>query len=144
MKNKNFFVRGICGFCIGFAFIIPGFSGSAIAMMFGLYEEMLDSVNNIFKQFKKSFTFLLPIAIGVVASIILLYFPLMWALEKNCFVVIMLFAGLLIGGLKPMLKMTQWKTISFKRVLVFLFCFIKTILNDCHVDRNNFQTEFLH
>ena len=56
-KEKNFLVRILCGFGIGFAFIVPGISGSAMAVLFGIYEDMIKSVSDIFKNFKKSFMF---------------------------------------------------------------------------------------
>ena len=103
-KEKNFLVRILCGFGIGFAFIVPGISGSAMAVLFGIYEDMIKSVSDIFKNFKKSFMFLLPIAIGVGLSVLCMIKPITWALEKSLFITIMLFAGFIIGGLKPITK----------------------------------------
>ena len=87
MKNKSFLTRLVCGFFIGFGFIVPGVSGSAIAIMFGIYSQMVDSVSNIIKDFKKSFLFLLPIGLGVIISASSLYFPLMYLLKQNCFII---------------------------------------------------------
>jgi len=125
--KKNFLYRFACGFGIGFGFIIPGVSGSAIAMIFNLYQEMVDSVSQIFKKFKTSFLFLLPIALGVGASVVSLYFPLMWLLKKNCFVIIMLFAGLLLGSLKPMLKSVNWKSLKKWNYIVFAITFLMVV-----------------
>jgi len=126
MKN-NFFIRLISGFCIGFGFIIPGVSGSAVAMSFNVYQDMIDSVSNLFKNFKKSFLYLLPIGLGIIISAISLYFPLIYLLKKNCFIIIMLFAGLLAGGLKPIIKKVEWKTIPKWNYLVFFFTFLLVI-----------------
>jgi len=126
-KSKNFLMRLLCGFGIGFAFIVPGISGSAMAVLFGVYEDMIDSVSNIFKDFKKSFWFLLPIAIGVVLSVGSLIIPITWALTKNCFIVIMLFAGFIIGGLKPMIKQAEWKNIPKWHYIFFIIGFLFVI-----------------
>ncbi len=127
MNKKGFLIKFICGFFIGFGFIVPGVSGSAVAMMFDVYNDMLDSVSNIFKTFKKSFIYLLPIGLGVILSALSLYFPLMFLLKKNCFAIIMLFAGMLAGGLKPIVKKVEWKTKNKWNYLGFVLAFLFVI-----------------
>ena len=131
MKSKNFLMRLLCGFGIGFAFIVPGISGSAMAVLFGIYEDMINSVSNIFKEFKKSVWFLFPIAIGVALSVGALIIPITWALTKNCFIVIMLFAGFIIGGLKPMIKQAEWKNIPKWHYIFFIIGFLFVIGISC-------------
>ena len=43
---------GLLGFFIGLAIIVPGVSGSAVAIIFRLYEKLLYAFGNILKQFK--------------------------------------------------------------------------------------------
>ena len=130
-KEKNFLVRMLCGFGIGFAFIVPGISGSAMAVLFGIYEDMIKSVSDIFKNFKKSFMFLLPIAIGVVLSVLCMIKPITWALEKSLFITIMLFAGFIIGGLKPMVKQAGWKEVPKWHYIFFVIGFLFVIGLSC-------------
>lgn len=126
-KQKNFLMRFLCGYGIGFAFIVPGISGSAMAMLFGIYEDMIASVSNVFRQFKKSFMFLLPIAIGVVLAVASMIVPITWALEKSLFITIMLFAGFIIGGLKPMLKKVRWNKAPKWFYSIFISAFLIVI-----------------
>ncbi len=130
-KQKGFFARFLCGILMGFGFIVPGVSGSAIAIMFGIYEDLVNSVSDILSDFKKSITFLIPVALGVVVSVAALFYPLLWALEKNCFVVIMLFAGLLLGALKPMLKEVNWKNAPKWHYVAFALSFLAVIGIGC-------------
>lgn len=130
-KQKSFMTRFLCGILMGFGFIVPGVSGSAIAIMFGIYEELVSSVSDILSNFKKSVAFLFPVALGVVVSVAALFYPLLWALEKNCFVVIMLFAGLLIGALKPMLKEVKWKSAPKSHYALFAVSFLAVIAIGC-------------
>ncbi len=129
--KKGFLNRFLCGILMGFGFIVPGVSGSAIAIMFGIYEDLVNSVSEIFKDFKKSVLFLIPVALGVVVSVAALFYPLLWLLKKNCFVVIMLFAGLLLGALKPMLKEVDWKNAPKWHYLVFALSFLAVIGIGC-------------
>ena len=48
----SFFTLFLIGILIGSAMIVPGVSGAVIAVLFGLYDKMLDSFINLFKDFK--------------------------------------------------------------------------------------------
>lgn len=87
------------GAAIGVAFIIPGFSGGSVAAILGIYEKLVGSVADLFKQFKKSILFLLPILLGMVLGIASLILPIQWGLEKFPIPTVSLFVGLAIGGL---------------------------------------------
>ena len=45
------------GIIIGIGKIIPGVSGSMLAISMGIYQKMIDSVNNFFKDIKSNFLF---------------------------------------------------------------------------------------
>ena len=49
------------GIIIGIGKIIPGVSGSMLAISMGIYQKMIDSVNNFFKRPNESFKFLIKI-----------------------------------------------------------------------------------
>ncbi len=55
---------GILGFFIGLAVIVPGVSGSAVAIVFKLYEKLLYALGSFFRKFKTSLLFLLPIGMA--------------------------------------------------------------------------------
>ena len=80
----NNFVVALKGFAMGAANVIPGVSGGTIALLTGLFNELIDSLNAImsvstwkllikgnFKEFWKTIngTFLLWLAIGVIISV---------------------------------------------------------------------------
>ncbi len=94
-----FFSDVICGFVMGVAFIIPGFSGGSVAAILGIYEKLIGAVADIFKSFKKSFLTLLPIGIGLVLGAASLLFPLKWALSFAPIPTVALFVGLALGGM---------------------------------------------
>ena len=51
----------IKGIFIGIANIIPGVSGGTMAVSMGVYDKLINSINSILKDFKKSFLTLLHI-----------------------------------------------------------------------------------
>ena len=62
--NKMGKLKGfIGGILIGAGAILPGISSGVMCVIFGIYEKLLDSVLNFFKNPKKNLVFLLPIVI---------------------------------------------------------------------------------
>ncbi len=88
------------GIVIGIAFIIPGLSGGTLAMYLGVYEKLLHAIGNIFKEFRKSVKFLLPVFIGIAIAVVGLAKLLGFLIDKNSLIVLMFFMGLVIGGTK--------------------------------------------
>ncbi|MFQ7076584.1 MAG: undecaprenyl phosphate translocase family protein [Christensenellaceae bacterium] len=68
-NRKTWCKSALLGFFIGLAVIVPGISGSTVAIIFKLYDQFLYAVGNLFKQFKKCFIFLLPIGVGIVLGL---------------------------------------------------------------------------
>ena len=95
--------KGILGFLIGLAIIIPGVSGSTIAIIFKLYKKILYAISNLFKQFKLSILFLTPIVIGAILGFICGFFTVQKLLNLIPFALVSLFAGLMLGA-TPTLK----------------------------------------
>ena len=46
------------GVLAGSAMITPGVSGAVVAVILGVYDKMINALTNLFKDFKKNFTFL--------------------------------------------------------------------------------------
>ena len=57
------------GILIGIGKIIPGVSGSMLAISMGIYQQMIDSIINFFNDIKNNLKFLLKIGIGVLIAI---------------------------------------------------------------------------
>ena len=88
----------ILGVFIGLAVIIPGVSGSTIAIIFGLYVGMLYAFGNIFNDFRRCFAFLLPIGIGAVVGFLAGFIVIQKVFGIYLFQIICLFVGLMAGA----------------------------------------------
>lgn len=97
------------GIIIGIGKIIPGVSGSMLAISMGIYQKMIDSVNNFFKSPKESLKFLIKIGIGVVISIVFFSNIILKCLDKFYLTTIFFFIGLIIGGFEDIKKNTNKK-----------------------------------
>ena len=118
------------GFLIGIAFIIPGVSGGTLAIYLGIYQQMLDAISNIFKDFKNSFKFLFPLFLGIGISIVLLAKLFSVLLDWNSFVVLFFFIGLIAGGIKYIYKKIEMPKLSLSTALSFVipFALLLTII----------------
>ena len=58
-SSKDVTKSTILGFFIGLAVIVPGISGSTMAIIFKLYDKLLYAMGNLFKSFKLCILFLL-------------------------------------------------------------------------------------
>lgn len=111
------------GFVFGIANIIPGVSGGTLALTMGIYEDLISSISNIFKRFKRSMSFLIPFALGAVVSIISLSKVIDFCLDKYKTLTIVFFIGLIIGGIPLLFKNINVKKITIPKALVFLITF---------------------
>lgn len=118
MKSK--IILGIKGFLIGLANIIPGVSGGTMAITFGIYEELISIASNIFKNFKKNMSFIIPIGIGAILSIALLSNVITIALDKYKIATPLLFVGLILGGFPTIYKKIGKKLVKTKNIIPFI------------------------
>ncbi len=118
-NKKTWCKSALLGFFIGLAVIVPGISGSTVAIIFKLYDQFLYALGNLFKKFKQCFAFLLPIGIGLLLGVVLGFFSVKKLLELIPFAVVCLFAGLMVGAfpaVKAELKEEDW---TKKRLALF-------------------------
>ncbi len=111
------------GIVIGLANIIPGVSGGTMAVSMGIYDKLIHCVTHLFKEFKKSVLFLIPIFLGAGIAVVGLTFviPTMFArfpLQTN-----LLFIGLIVGGLPAVWKKVKGQSVRAGHILAFLIFF---------------------
>ena len=121
MKDK--LKIGLKGFVFGVANIIPGVSGGTIALTMGIYEDLISSISNIRKDFKKSMALLVPFLIGAVLSILLLSKVINFCLDKYPNPTILLFLGIILGGIPLIGSNIKGKKIKVSYILLFLLTF---------------------
>ena len=97
-NKKSWCKSALLGFFIGLAVIVPGISGSTVAIIFKLYDQFLYALGNLLKKFKQCFLFLLPIGIGIVVGVLLGFIAVKSLLEILPFAIVCLFAGLMTGA----------------------------------------------
>ena len=119
-NKKTWCKSALLGFLIGMAIIVPGVSGSTVAIIFKLYDQFLYALGNLFRKFAICFVFLLPIVIGLVIGIGLGFIAIKEVIDLLPFAVTCLFAGLMAGAfpaVKDEMKGAKWTPLR-----IALFC----------------------
>lgn len=103
---KNWLERLIKGFLVGFVGIVPGASGSVLAVAVGLYEPMLAAITSFcrFKNMKSCFFYLLPIGIGGVAGVLGTASIVEWLMAAFPMAVMYAIMGLVLGGVPSLIR----------------------------------------
>ena len=127
-NNKNvakseFIKKLLFGFIIGVAAIMPGLSGGVLAIALGVYAPAIDAVTKLRLEFKKSVSFLFPLAIGGCAGLLTFGFIMKPILSSYMESVIWLFSGMIIGSLPSLVKEACGKGFRIMLLLPFLVTF---------------------
>lgn len=115
----------IKGLIIGIGKILPGVSGSLMAISMKIYTPLLENINNFLKNPKKSIKFLFPILMGITISVIFFSNILKILINKYYFSILLLFIGLIIGSIN--FSFTDFKNKKIVKIIIFTLVFLSII-----------------
>ncbi len=110
------------GFFMGISDLIPGVSGGTIAFILGIYDELLAAISGFFsRNWKKHIGFLLPLGIGIGATLLLFSRVIEYVLKNHPAPTQFFFMGLVIGVLPFITKQAGVKrNFTWKHFIVIL------------------------
>ena len=77
----KFLVNYLKGIAVGIAVLVPGASGGTMAIILGIYDDLLHSIGSFFENWKKHFLFLLQVGLGGLTGLLVFSGVLSSALE---------------------------------------------------------------
>lgn len=119
----NMFKNIIKGMMIGIANIMPGVSGGTLAVSMGIYDNLIHCITHILSEFKESMKFLLPIFAGAGIALVALTFVIEALFQYYPIPTNLLFIGLIVGGLPPVVAKVKSHKLSFGHILAGLLFF---------------------
>lgn len=124
----SFIYLFLIGILIGTAMIIPGVSGSVIAVIFGVYDKSITALTNLFKNFKKNIIYLFILGSGILTGAIWFSNVMMFLYEKCEIVTKLSFVGLILGGVPYLIKEIKSKDNEKINFLALLLTFLLSVL----------------
>ncbi|MCA9764867.1 MAG: DUF368 domain-containing protein [Carnobacterium sp.] len=125
----NYLIDILKGMVIGISNIIPGVSGGTMAVSLGIYDRMIFSISQLFKNWKASVKTLLPILIGAAFGIVAFTYTIEFLLSQYTLPTALAFVGLILGGVPVLwvsfragLKMKNEKLVV-NHLVVFVIMF---------------------
>ncbi|MDR2296281.1 MAG: DUF368 domain-containing protein, partial [Clostridiales Family XIII bacterium] len=100
-KARLWLARLVKGFAIGASMLIPGVSGGTMAILLGVYDEMISALSNIRARFRHNSLLLLQFLAGAGVGILLLSGPVLTALALWTKPVMFFFTGAILAGIPP-------------------------------------------
>ena len=169
MKNTFFsnFVILIKGMCMGIADIVPGVSGGTIAIITGVYEELLKTINKfdfkILKEFRNgkaktiwetyNLNFLFFLGFGILLSIVILSHFILILLNEYPIALWSLFLGLISSSIIFLFKTTSKLNFKNSKYLIpsqlyfliiggFIALYIQTLSSSSSIEVNSLYLFF--
>jgi len=125
---SNYLILGTKGFCMGAANVVPGVSGGTMALILGIYEELINAIRSLNLKFLRliallkireaissvSWPFLLPVGLGVLLATLSLAKALSWLLHNYPVIVWSFFFGLILSSIFAVAKVIkEWRILTF-------------------------------
>ena len=111
------------GVGVGIANIIPGVSGGTIAVITGLYDELVDAFGNFFTSdggWRRNLLFLAPVIVGILAGNIFFARVIGWLLERAPGATTWGFIGLILGSIPYLVRRAGMQSLRWYHPLLFL------------------------
>lgn len=125
----KYFYNFLIGIFIGCGAILPGVSSGVFCVIFGIYEDLINSIIYFFKDIKKNSLFLFSIGLGSFVGIVLFGNIIKYVFSaykvQSCFA----FIGLILGTIPALFKQASpRKCIQIKKIIPLFVSFIIGII----------------
>lgn len=117
MKNIIIIIKG---FIMGIANLIPGVSGGTIALILGIYEKLINILKSFWKDFKNNIKFIFFLGLGIIIALVIGSKLINYSLDKFPLATILMFSGLIIGGLPLIFKKIEKKAGAINVMILIL------------------------
>ncbi len=116
MKYLIYIIKGVV---IGIATLVPGVSGGTMAIILGVYDDLIHSISSFFKDIKKNFIFLATVGIGGVIGLLAFSKLMELALLHFKYPMVYLFIGAILGGIPVLYKKASVEAVKWYDWLYF-------------------------
>ncbi len=116
----DFLAGFLKGIALSIGAIAPGVSGGTLAVIFGIYERITETIAHVFRNFKNNVVFFLPIALGGGFGILIFSRIINYLFTDYNIEVKYLFIGLIIGTFPTLFKQANRKGFKYTYLIAFI------------------------
>lgn len=121
-------IRLLKGILVGIGAIVPGLSGGALAVVFGLYEPLIKFIANLREKFIQNVLFFLPVGIGGVLGVVAFSTVVDFAFTYYAAEFTWLFIGFISGTFPSLYRTSGEKGRKTQHWLILIFVAAGTLL----------------
>ncbi len=115
------------GVAISISQLVPGVSGGTIAIILGIYDDLIKAVNNLTKDFKKHASLLMQVGVGVLLGMFMFARLIKILFEHYPAQISFFFVGVIVGGIPLMYHKSAEKGFKASNI-IFMFLGIFLVL----------------
>ncbi len=117
--KANWIVNALKGLWVGSTMTVPGVSGGTMAVVVGIYEDLIHAINGLKKEPKSNIVFLLQFALGSVTGF-LVFAKMITALLENAAtssLTKLFFCGVVVGGIPLLVQKSEIEKIGGRHIV---------------------------
>lgn len=127
-KHNSAAIRVFKGFIIGASMLVPGASGGTMAIILGIYDELIHAISSFRKQLKENMILLGTYGIAGILGIVIFSRPLLTAVTLWPKPMLFFFLGAILGSIPPLYRKVKVSKIKPVNILVAM---IGAVLGIC-------------
>lgn len=108
------------GFFIGASMLIPGVSGGTMAIILGVYDELIHAVSCFLEDARKNSLMLLEFLAAGLLGVVLLSEPMLYALNRFERPMLFFFMGAILGSLPPLYEKASISRLKWTNIVASL------------------------
>lgn len=121
MKSLVNIIKGVV---IGIATLVPGVSGGTMAIILGLYDDIIRSISSFFSDIKKNTVFIVTVGIGGAIGMFGFSWIMKYLLSNFKFPMIYFFMGVIFGGIPLLYEKANAGTKRKTDIIYFILGFV--------------------
>ncbi len=121
-------IRILKGIAIGASMMVPGVSGGTMAIILGIYDELVHAISDLTRHFRKNAVLLLEVGLGGLIGILLLAKLMVQVINAFEKPMMFLFLGAVAGTIPTLLKKTTLKKPKPVHLVYFLIGLLSVLL----------------
>ncbi len=103
----NYVIQFLKGLTIGATMVVPGVSGGTMALILGIYDQLIHAISSFFKNVKENIIFLLVVGVGGIIGIAAISSFVEYSLEVFEYPMKFFFIGIVLGGIPILYEKTN-------------------------------------